>query len=69
VAIDPATTMAGFDNSRFSFTGSQIQIDWQNLQFSPTTIVKLDIQTVPEPSLLALVGLGAGLLALRKHRK
>ena len=41
VAIDPATNMAGFSPSNVYFTGNQIQIDWQNLPFNASTIVKL----------------------------
>lgn len=43
VTIDPETNMAGFDNSRISFTAKQIQIDWQKLHFTPDTKVKLNI--------------------------
>lgn len=69
VTIDPVTNMLGFDTSRFSFTGSQIQVDWANLNFSPGTIVKLDVQTVPEPAMLSLLTLGAGaLLLVRRNR-
>ena len=36
-------------------------MDWQNLPFSSSTIVKLDINgsSVPEPASLTLLGLGA----------
>lgn len=67
VTIDPATTMAGFDMSRISYTASQIQVDWQNLAYSPTTIVKLDINQVPEPSTFAL--LAAGCIGLFVYRR
>ena len=40
VTIDPSTNMVGFDASRISFTGTEIQIDWQNLPFDPNTVVK-----------------------------
>jgi hypothetical protein len=69
VTIDPASNMAGFDASRFSFTGNQIQVDWQLLPFSRSTIVKLDVQTVPEPSSLCLLGTGAILLGCRFRRR
>jgi hypothetical protein len=64
VTIDPATNMAGFDSSRFSYTNNQIQVDWQDLTFTRNTIVKLDVNTtVPEPStwllfVSGLVGIG-----------
>ena len=43
VTVDPATNMAGFDASRISFAEGRIEVDWENLPFSPSTIVKLDI--------------------------
>lgn len=68
VTIDPSTNMAGFDASRLSFTGSQIQIDWQNLPFDNTTIVKLDIGTTPEPSSWVLLGCGLVMLGATRQR-
>jgi hypothetical protein len=44
VKIDKATNMVGFNKSRISFTANQIQVDWQNLPFTPSTIVKLDVK-------------------------
>jgi len=69
VTIDPASNMSGFDSSRFSFTSSPIQVDWQNLPFSPSTVLKLDINTVPEPSMFALLGLGAAVLIISRAGK
>lgn len=43
VKIDPVTNMAGFNLGRVSFTGNQIQVDWQGLAFNTNTVVKLDI--------------------------
>jgi len=45
VTIDPATNMLGFDQTRFSFTSSQLQVDWQSLPFTRSTIVKLNINS------------------------
>ena len=68
LSIDPATNMTGFDASRISFTSNQIQVDWQNLSFTPSTIVKLDAVTgVPEPS--SYVFLGSGIVAIAFLRK
>jgi hypothetical protein len=58
VAIDPATNMVDFDASRISFTGNQIQVDWQLLSFGPNTVVKLDLTSVPEPTSLTLLAVG-----------
>jgi len=46
VKIDPATNMVGFDSNRVSFTANQIQVDWQQLSFDSSTIVKLDVGVV-----------------------
>jgi len=65
VSIDPATNMTGFGNSNFSFTNNQIEVDWQNLPFASSTIVKLDVTAgdsgAPEPATGALTA--ASLLA------
>ncbi|HEY3826231.1 MAG TPA: hypothetical protein VGL82_16810 [Bryobacteraceae bacterium] len=51
VSIDPVTNIAGFGASNFSFTGNQIEVDWENLEFSPSTIVRLDVtMAAPEPT-------------------
>lgn len=68
VSINPATTMVGFDASRFSFTGTQIQVDWEGLEFDSRTVVKLDVEVVPEPDMLAFLGLGLVLLVLAARR-
>lgn len=69
VSIDGATNMAGFDMSRISWTGSEIQIDWQNLSFTPDTIVKLNVEAVPEPATAAALALGGLGLMARRRRK
>lgn len=69
VTINGATNMSGFDASRLSFTGSEIQIDWADLSFSSDTIVKLDVNVVPEPATMAFLATGAAGLVLRRRRK
>jgi hypothetical protein len=73
VSIDTATNMSAFGISNVSFSDNQIQVDWQNLPFDTTTVVKLDVTSasasgVPEPGtfgLLAFCMLGAGLAVTR----
>jgi hypothetical protein len=73
VTIDPATNMAGFGTSNFSFTDNQIEIDWQDLPFSNSTIVTLDVgfeSATPEPgtlSLMLLLSLAISFCAARRR--
>jgi hypothetical protein len=73
VSIDAATNMPGFDAADLSFTGSQIQVNWENLPFGPSTIVKLDVGTsgTPEPGAWVLIGSGLSVLglAIRRSRR
>lgn len=60
--VDPATTMAGFTNSRLSYTANTLNINVQGLSSSVGTILKLDLvvapNAVPEPASLAMAGVG-----------
>jgi hypothetical protein len=73
-SVDPATTMAGFDNSRVSFTGNQILINWNGLSYIDGTVVKVDFAfaAVPEPASLALLATaltGIGLASIPAGRR
>ncbi len=57
------TNMAGLNNSRVSFTADSVSINWQGLSFNTSTLVKVDVQFVPEPSSVLLLGLGLAVLA------
>lgn len=71
ISINSATNLAGFDNSRFSFTNNQLQIDWTGLTFNPDTVVKFDVNVaaVPEPETYALMFAGLGLVGFAARRK
>jgi len=68
VTIDGATNMVGFNSSRLSFTGNEIQVDWADLSFDEDTIVKLNVETVPEPASMTVL-LGGALVAMRRKFK
>ena len=76
LSIDPSTNMVGFNSGNISFTGNQIQVDWQTLAFDSSTIVKLNLggarsNAVPEPGAVALFAgslvTGAGFLVRRRR--
>lgn len=68
VTINPATTMPGLDAGRISFDANNIWVNWQGLSADPSTVVSLDVNTVPEPGSAALIALGLGSLLLRRRR-
>lgn len=77
LTIDPSTNMVGFNSSLISFTGNQIQVDWQGLAFNNATLVKLNLtgartNATPEPGIIALLAgavvTGGGFLLGRRRR-
>lgn len=66
------TTMPGFDDSRVTFTGNEIRLNWQGLSSANGLVVAVDFTfgQVPEPGTLALLGMVvAGLGAARVRRR
>jgi hypothetical protein len=68
VTLDPSTTPS-FSPAMWSWSGNQIDINWQGMVFSAGNTVTLDysVTPAPEPSTLALAGLG-GLLLFRRRK-
>ena len=75
LAVDPATTLAGFDASRISFTSDRINVNVSGLSANVGTVIKLDLTVaapVPEPASVALLGMGivpAAALAWRRRAR
>ena len=67
VTINPATIMAGLDQSRISYDENSIYIDFAGLYAFPDTYVQMDVAFVPEPATLLLFSLGG--LILRGRRR
>jgi hypothetical protein len=69
VSINPITNLTGFGDARITFDADNIWVDWNGLSFNSETIVSLDVEAVPEPGTLLLLGTGiAGLVARRRQR-
>lgn len=64
--LDSATNMAGLTNSRITFGGNTVSVNWNGLAFNPTTSVVLDT-AVPEPTTVVLLGIG--LLGVASFRR
>lgn len=75
------TDLEGYDDSRTSFTGDSVSLNWESLPFNPDTVLEIELvtsqttsQTVPEPSTLLTIfsagtALGFGAAFKRKRAK
>lgn len=71
-AIDPTTTLAGFDSARVVLEAGRVAFNWNGLSYSDGTVLQVnfaDPRQVPEPGTLALAGALLGLLALGTRRR
>jgi hypothetical protein len=69
VSINAATNLTGFGDARITFDADNIWVDWNGLSFDSETIVSLDVEAVPEPGTLLLLGTGIAGLAARSRRR
>lgn len=73
VSLNSLSNMTGLSQSAISFDANNIWLNWQDLNFSTSTVVSIDIgaaqSNVPEPDSIALLGLGVAGLALARRRK
>ncbi len=47
VTVDAANNLSGFSNSRITFTGDTIFLDYQGLPYNANTVIALKVKTVP----------------------
>jgi len=67
VTIDASSNMVGLDQSRITFNAGALAVDWMDLGWDSNTRVVLNINTVPAPGAVALLGF-AGALGGRRRR-
>ena len=71
-SVNGATTMVGFDDSRVSFSGTELLVNWSGLGYVNGTVVKIDLGfggEVPEPGTALLLSGGLLGLALRRRAR
>jgi len=64
------TNLAGWTDSRLSYTGDALMFNWQALSFTANSYFNVSIQSasVPEAPTLGLLGLGLLLIGVRKFK-
>ena len=67
VSLDALSNMGGLDASRITFNGSAVAINWYGLSFDNNTRVVLNVNSVPAPGALALLG-AVGFVGSRRRR-
>lgn len=68
VSVNASTNMSGFGAPNVTFNSGAIAIAWQNLSFTSSTLVVLDVATVPAPGAVALLAAAAASGSRRRRR-
>lgn len=72
-SVDPATTMAGFDDTRVSFDATRILLNWNGLSYVDGQQVVVNFtfapDVVPEPALATLLALGLVAVGATRRRR
>lgn len=73
-----STSLAGFDNSRFYFSGGDFGLNWQGLSYADGAQIAVDLNLTPNPNpvipepatwLMLIIGFGVIGAALRQRRR
>jgi hypothetical protein len=70
--VGAGTTLAGFGDSRISFSGGQIALDFAGLSYDDCSEVSIEFDTVsvvPEPATYALMVAGLGMIGFAARRR
>jgi hypothetical protein len=66
------TTLVGFDDSRISFSATELFLNWQGLSYQNGDVVSIhfeSVTTVPEPTSIALLGAGIVTIGVWRRRR
>ncbi|WZO98029.1 PEP-CTERM sorting domain-containing protein [Isosphaeraceae bacterium EP7] len=70
-AIDPSSNIVGFSSSRITLTQGRLLVNLAGLRFTSNGVISLTLTSVPEPTSLALCGIGGmiGIVTLARRKR